>query len=104
MGVFGVSALFMTGDPLLYEGQVLVATFAAGMAILGLAVILTGFRRGQWWAWLALWYYPVFFAIHVLALGLVVPDGIFAVLAVAALLLGRPSRPVQVARGVSAAG
>ncbi len=92
MGVIGTSVLFVTDDPFEHDAQVLIASFALGMAILGIAITLTGFRRGQWWAWLALWYYPVFFIYHVLALGTVLPEGVFAVLATAALLLARPSR------------
>jgi len=92
MGIIGVSALFVADDPFPRDAQVLIATFAAGMAILGIAIILTGFRRRQWWAWLALWYYPVFFIIHVVALGTVIPDAAFAALAAAALLLARPDR------------
>lgn len=91
-GVIGVSALFVTDDPFPRDAQVLIATFAAGMAILSIAITLTAFRRGEWWAWLALWYYPVFFVIHILALGTLIPDGVFAVLAAVALLLARPSR------------
>lgn len=96
MGVIGVSVWFVTEDPLDHATKVLVSTFAAGMAILGIAIILTGFRRGEWWAWLALWYYPVFFVIHVLTLGTVIPDGVFAALSVAALLLARPAHPIRI--------
>ncbi len=91
-GFFGVSVLFTTDDPFPREANALIATFAAGMAVFGIAITMTGFRRGQWWAWLALWYYPVFFVIHSFAFGTIIPDGIFAVLTTAALLLARPTR------------
>lgn len=89
-GVIGTSVLFVTDDPFPREAQVLIATFAVGMAVFGIAITLTGFRRGQRWAWLALWYYPVFFVIHIFAFDTIIPDGIFAVLTTAALLLARP--------------
>lgn len=100
-GVFGVSVWFVTENPWDHAAKVLVSTFAAGMAILGIAIILTGFRRGEWWAWLVLWYYPVFFVIHVLTLGTVIPDGVFAALSTAALLLARPALPMRTAARVA---
>lgn len=30
-----------------------------GFAIFGIAIALTGFRRGEKWAWCVLWYFPV---------------------------------------------
>ncbi len=33
-----------------------------GLVVFGLAIIMTGFRRGEKWAWYSLWYYPIFFA------------------------------------------
>jgi hypothetical protein len=90
VGFIGVGGALFANDPNPRTAKVLIATFAAGMAILGIAISVTAFRRGQWWAWLALWYYPVFFVIHVVAFGDIVPDGVFAVLAVIALLLAMP--------------
>ncbi len=34
---------------------------ATGLGIFGLAIIFKGFRRGEKWAWYALWYYPIFY-------------------------------------------
>jgi hypothetical protein len=99
MGVFGISALFVTVDPLPHDAQFLVATAAVGMMVLGLGVILGGLRRGQRWAWLVLWYYPVFFLIHVYAFGTLIPDGIFAVLAAVSLLVTRPGLKLSAGGG-----
>ncbi|AIF84543.1 hypothetical protein NTE_02494 [Candidatus Nitrososphaera evergladensis SR1] len=62
-----------------------------GMGIFGVMITLTAYRRGEKWAWLALWYYPVFWLLH-LALGL--PPGndhvhqvVFIVLSLLGLLL-----------------
>lgn len=101
MGVIGVSVWFATEDPWDRAANVLVSTFAAGMAILGIAIIVTGFRRREWWAWLVLWYYPIFFVIHALTLGTLIPDGVFAALSVAALLLARPALPTRTAARVA---
>lgn len=105
--VFGVSVLFID-EPLVdslsaemeplrtqietfeHDANVLTATFAAGMGVFGLAITLTAFGRGERWAWLVLWYYPVFFVLHVASLGTVVPDLPFAVLSVMALLALAP--------------
>lgn len=113
--VFGVSTIFvdeplvdsLTGEAEAFQGQieafehdanVLIATFAPGMAVFGWAITLTALRRGERWAWLVMWYYPVFFVLHVLALGTVVPDLPLAVLSALALLALAPrawsTRPV----------
>ncbi|CAN5773436.1 hypothetical protein BH23CHL2_BH23CHL2_29640 [soil metagenome] len=58
-----------------------------GMAVFGLALILKPFRQEQRWAWYALWYYPLFFLIHILAFDTLLPDGIFVILTIGALLV-----------------
>lgn len=35
-----------------------------GMGLFGVLITATAFRRRERWAWLALWYYPVFWAAH----------------------------------------
>ena len=35
--------------------------------MLTIAIAVTAFRRGEMWAWLAFWVWPVFFVIHRLA-------------------------------------
>ncbi len=57
------------------------------VVVLGLAVILGPFRRGERWAWYALWCYPMFFAIHIIAFGTFVIDGIFALICALSLLV-----------------
>src|SRR4051794_9542317 len=37
-----------------------------GMGLFGLLITAMAFRRRERWAWLALWYYPVFWAAHFL--------------------------------------
>lgn len=91
MALIAVSSLMTTDDPLPHDAQVLVSTFGVGMALFGIAVTLTGFRRREAWAWITLWYYPIFFVIHVFALGTAMPDGAFAVLSAGALLLALPA-------------
>ncbi|MEO9362790.1 MAG: hypothetical protein ABI348_02710 [Nitrososphaera sp.] len=62
-----------------------------GTGIFGVMITLQAFRRGEKWAWFTLWYYPVFWALH-LAGGL--PPGndhihqvVFIALSVLGLLL-----------------
>jgi hypothetical protein len=63
----------------------IVATFGTGMGVLTLAVAGTALRRAEPWAWWALCYYPVFFAVHVAVFGTWIPDAVLLVLSVAAL-------------------
>jgi hypothetical protein len=37
-----------------------------GMGLFGTAITLTSYRRKQKWAWFALWYYPIFWTLHLL--------------------------------------
>jgi len=62
-------------------------TLLLGMLVFGLAIILTGFRWGERWAWYALWYYPIFFALHIVAFGTFIIDGVLALICVVSLLL-----------------
>ena len=62
-----------------------------GMGIFGIMITLEAFRRKEKWAWFTLWYYPIFWTIH-LAVGL--PPGndhihqiIFIVISLLGLLL-----------------
>lgn len=72
------------------EDALLMATFAAGLAVFGLAIALTAFRRGERWAWRAFWFWPLFFVVHGIVFFVV--DFVFAALAVAALAVTRPGR------------
>ena len=62
-------------------------TLLLGMVVFGLAIVLTGFRWGERWAWYALWYYPVFFVLHVIAFGTFIIDGILALICALSLLV-----------------
>jgi uncharacterized membrane protein HdeD (DUF308 family) len=62
-----------------------------GMGLFGLLIATIAYRRRERWAWFALWYYPLFWAAHLLG-GL--PPGkdhihqiVFIVLSLAGLLL-----------------
>jgi hypothetical protein len=63
----------------------------AGMGLFGVLITVMAYRRRERWAWLALWYYPLFWAAHLLG-GL--PPGkdhvhqiVFFVLSLVGLLL-----------------
>jgi amino acid transporter len=62
-----------------------------GMGFFGVMITVFAYRRREHWAWFALWYYPIFWAVHLLG-GL--PPGqdhihqiVFIVLSLAGLLL-----------------
>lgn len=92
LGILGfglVEALVPAGaDRLLYRADGLAST---GMGLFGGLLALVPFRRRERWAWLALWFYPVFWVAHLVG-GL--PPGkdhvhqvVFIVLSLAGLLL-----------------
>jgi hypothetical protein len=90
-GSIAVSVYFpVDDDPFEDAAKVLIATFGAGMALLAALIALVPFRRGERWAWAVLWVWPLFFVAHVIGLGTVIPDGIFALVTAAALLMSRP--------------
>ena len=72
------------------EMQLLVTTYAAVAVVLTVAIALTAFRRGETWAWLVFWIWPVFFVVHGAAFFLV--DFAFAALGVFALVVSAPRR------------
>jgi hypothetical protein len=65
-------------------------SFVLGMVVFGLSLILVPLRRGECWAWYVLWYYPVFFTLHVIAFGTYLPDGLFVLISAATLLVCYP--------------
>jgi hypothetical protein len=75
-----------------------------GMGLFGLLVTTIAYRRRERWAWFALWYYPIFWTVHLVG-GL--PPGkehvhqiVFVVLSLAGLLLPvREFFPRRGARG-----
>lgn len=40
------------------------ASTTTGFDLFGLAIAVTAFRRGERWAWLVFWYWPVMFSFH----------------------------------------
>jgi len=60
--VFGVVVVILRSP----EEQYLRAIGAAsiGMGLFGAAITVTAFRRCERWAYVALWYYPVFWTAH----------------------------------------
>jgi len=83
-----------------------VGVATAGMGLFGVAITVWGYRQGARWAWAVLWYYPVFWTVH-LVTGL--PPGTdhlhqlaFIVLSLVGLLLPVraffPRRPTDAGR------
>ncbi|MFS0863133.1 hypothetical protein [Fredinandcohnia sp. 179-A 10B2 NHS] len=58
-----------------------------GMTLFGLAIILNAYRKGLRWSWYVCWVYPLFFLLHIIGFGTFMPDIIFLLLSLAALLL-----------------
>ncbi|HEY1157635.1 MAG TPA: hypothetical protein VGE95_15275 [Arthrobacter sp.] len=61
--VFGmVFALFPPdGDAGLYRADGLAS---AGLGLFGMLIVLAPYRRRERWAWYTLWFYPVFWMLH----------------------------------------
>ena len=72
------------------DTALLVTTYAGVAVVLTFGVALTAFRRGETWAWLVFWVWPVFFLVHGLAFFVV--DLVFAALGVIALVSSAPAR------------
>ena len=72
------------------DAKALIATGGAALGLLLIALATAGINSGERWAWLALWVLPAFFLAHTLLLGTWIPDGIFAAISVAALVVTRP--------------
>ncbi|HWG93714.1 MAG TPA: hypothetical protein VNU66_05765 [Mycobacteriales bacterium] len=72
------------------DANALIATGGAALGVLVIALATAGISSGERWAWLALWVLPAFFLGHAVLLGTWVPDGVFALLSVLALVATRP--------------
>jgi hypothetical protein len=68
----------------------LIASSGVALGILVIALATAGVNSGERWAWLTLWVLPAFFLAHCILLGTWIPDAIFTVLSVVALILTRP--------------
>jgi hypothetical protein len=89
--VFYSSVYAATGDDAFPDAaNALIATGGAALGVLVIALATAGINSGERWAWLALWVLPAFFIAHAVLLGTWIPDGIFAVISVAALVVTRP--------------
>lgn len=94
-GVIALSTLFVD-DPFPTEAQVMVASFGLAYAAVSLIVTVGAIRVRT--VWFSLWVLPLFLVSHVIALGTWVPDAVLAAVAIAALLLCRPSATLSAAR------
>ncbi len=68
VGILGFGVI--TVLPAVAGGNLLIA--ANGLASIGLGlfgglIVLIPFRRGERWAWSVLWFYPVFWVVHLVA-------------------------------------
>jgi hypothetical protein len=104
--VIAVSVYAPMEEPFEPDAQVLIATFGAGFGLLIVVLAAAGLPSRQPWAWRALWVLPAFLVSHALLLGTVLPDGVLAVVAAAALAATRPHERVyeSPSTGRSAAG
>jgi hypothetical protein len=71
-----------TGIELKLRGSLVI-----GMSVLGFAILINAFRKGLRWSWYACWVYPLFFLLHIIGFGTFMPDIIFLLISLAALLL-----------------
>jgi hypothetical protein len=62
--LFGVVTIVVPAEPVPYVRAIGVASI--GMGLFGSVITMTAFRRRERWAWVALWYYPVFWLAHLL--------------------------------------
>lgn len=89
--VFYSSVYAVTGDDAFADdANALIATAGAALGVLVIALATAGINSGERWAWLALWVLPSFFIAHAVLLGTWIPDGVFAVVSAASLVVTRP--------------
>jgi len=60
--VFGLIVVAVPGAPEPFYRSIGVASI--GMGLFGAMITLTAFRARRRWAWFTLWYYPIFWATH----------------------------------------
>jgi hypothetical protein len=60
--VFGLIVVAVPGAPEPFYRSIGVASI--GMGLFGAMITLTEFRARRRWAWFTLWYYPIFWATH----------------------------------------
>lgn len=87
--LFGVfPGTWFEEEPVDRDLQWLVTTYAGVAVALTIAIAATAFRRGERWAWVAFWAWPLFFVVHGVVFFPV--DLAFAAVAVLALLVSTP--------------
>jgi hypothetical protein len=83
------------------DATLLTASYGLVAVVLTIAIAGTAFRRGEMWAWLAFWVWPVFFVIHGFAFFAF--DFVFALLGALALAATYPGSRWARASGSSGA-
>jgi hypothetical protein len=58
-----------------------------GMSLFGFAILTNAYRKGLRWSWYVCWVYPLFFILHIIGFGTFMPDIIFLLISLVALLL-----------------
>jgi len=91
MIVFSGSVYAATGgDSFPDDANALIAAAGISLGVLVIVLATVGINSGERWAWLALWVLPAFLLAHATLLGTWIPDGVFAGLSVAMLIVTRP--------------
>ena len=92
--MFGVFPGAWFEDDVDRDATLLTSSYGMVAVVLTAAIAVTAFRRGEMWAWLAFWVWPVFFVIHGLAFFAF--DFVFASLGVLTLAATYPgTRPAR---------
>lgn len=86
--MFGVFPGAWFEDDVDRDAALLTTSYGMVAVVLTAAIAVTAFRRGEMWAWLAFWVWPVFFGLHGLAFFAF--DFVFAALGVLALAATYP--------------
>jgi hypothetical protein len=75
IGEGSVLHAFLTSDvtdqvmELRFRGSILL-----GMVIFGIGIIFNSYSKGERWAWVVMWFWPVFFALHIYSFKTWIPD------------------------------
>lgn len=89
--VFYSSVYAATGEEAFADdANALIATGGAALGVVVIVLATAGINSGERWSWLALCVLPAFFLAHAVLLGTWIPDAVFAVLSIGALVVTRP--------------
>jgi hypothetical protein len=89
-----MASVYASDDPFPSDANALIASAGVSLGVVYIALATVGLASRQMWAWATLWIGPALMAAHVALLGIWIPDGVFFVLLILALIATKPNARV----------